>query len=422
MANFKLCLLLIVGCCFCSTNALYAQKAKFKNQKATVQKTRLPSNYIEPENRTYDLYTKGAYATNIEAHDKGIYGWTLDQENPQLEAAVSIYGFRIGAAKRSSEKKETKNKEGKVTDTWTEYTYSGTAEGKGTLYLYGASNPFVYKKKNAKKSKYEEKKEAEAAAKKKELEDNPFLSAEDVEDAGESDISEDTGLDGAQLPLIERVDLDIEKTVKTKAYRSSSAAYKDYRDNQKPKLYDFRANYPANAYNKAIRTLNARYGYSPVNYNVWLKKMKSDKHPDFKKWNDACQATVTLFKVFKYNKSIEANQKKFDPIIAYFAGVVESIPEKDRKAKKMKKAAFQNLTNIMYYLDRYEETITLCNKYKESKVLDKIAKRKMEDSERQIALMAFHKVESCHLESAVEINEEDIETEEVAADDEGEGK
>jgi len=431
MTILRFCLLLIFSCSL-GSSTLFAQKAKFKNQRATVQKTRLPQNYIEPENRTYDLYKTGSYSSNIEVREKGIYGWTVDRESPQLEAAVSIYGFRIGAVKRTVADKETKDKEGNVTKSWKEYTYTNTAEGKGTLYLYGASNPFVYEKKNAKKakkSKYEEKKEAEAAAKKKALEDNPFLSSEDVaeaEDAGESDINEDVGLEGAKLPLIERVSLDIEESVTTRANKSASAAYKEYREKQRPKLYKFRDNYPASAYGKAIRTLNYKYGYSPVNYNVYLKKMKTEKHPDFKKWNDACMATETLFKVFRYNKSIDANQAKFDPIIAYFAGIVEKIPDNDRKAKKMKKAAFNNLVNTMYYLDRHEELITLCKKYQDSKLLDKIAKRKLNNSDRQIALMAFHKVNSCHLESLSDnIEEGDIETEETSSDEgteEGDGK
>jgi hypothetical protein len=86
----------------------------------------------------------------------------------------------------------------------------------------------------------------------------------------------------------------------------------------------------------------------------------------------------------------------------------------------MKKAAFNNLTNILYYLDRHEAVITLCNKYKESKVLDKSAKRMLDRAERQIALMAFHKAKSCHIETLIEIEEGDIESEEdAAADDEG---
>ena len=428
MTNTKVFLSLLF-CCFFVSNIMLAQKAKFKNSKATCQKIRLPQNYVEPENRTYDIYKKGSYSGGVEVYDRGIYGWTLDSDNPKLEAVVSLYGFQINPAKRSSQKKEKKDKDGKVTDRWTEYTYSGSAEGKGTLYIYGESNPFAYEKKKSEKSKAELRREAlakeKAEAEKKDLEDNPFLSSEDVaaaEDAGESDISEDSGLDGALLPLVKRVSLDVSESVSTKAYRSASAAYKDYRDNQKQKLYNFRNNYPERAYRSAINSLNYQYGYSPVNYKVWLKKMKSEKHPEFKMWNDACQATETLFKTFKYNKSITDNQVKFDPIIGYFNKQVEKISDSDRKGKNLKKAAFSNLINIMYYLDRCEEVTALCEKYKDSKMLDKAAKRMMKKSSRQAALMAFHKVDSCHFEEMTDIEESDFETEEEEQADVTEGQ
>jgi hypothetical protein len=150
--------------------------------------------------------------------------------------------------------------------------------------------------------------------------------------------------------------------------------------------------------------------------------MKSEKHPDYKKWNDAVTATGMLFKVFKYNKSIDANQSKFDPIIKYFSAKVDGIDDKDKKGKKMKKAAFNNLTNLLFYLDRYEAVITVCKNNLESKILDKSAKRMMEKAERQVALLAFHKVESCHLESSFEIDESEIESEEDEDDTAADGK
>ena len=166
MKNAKT-LLLLLFCCFFGSNIALAQKAKFKNLRANCQKTRLPQNYIEQENRTYSLYKKGAYSDNIEVYDRGIYGWTLDANSPKLEAVISVYGFRIAAAKRTSEKKVSKNKEGEVTKRWTEYKYAGSATGKGTLYMYGENNPFVYKKVNAKKTKSELQREAAAEAKSK---------------------------------------------------------------------------------------------------------------------------------------------------------------------------------------------------------------------------------------------------------------
>ena len=428
MKNTKV-LLLLLFCCFVGSNIAFAQKAKFKNLKATCQKTRLPQNYVEPENRTYSLYKKGAYSDNIEVYNRGIYGWTIDQNAPKLEAVVSLYGFRIHPSKRTAEKKVSKDKDGNVTKRWTEYIYNGSATGKGTLYIYGESNPFVYEKINVKKTKSElqreEKAKAAEEAKKKELADNPFLSAEDTEsadeDTGESDISEDTGLDNSVLSLVETKDLDIDKSVKTKTYRSSSAAYKDYLEIQKPKLYDFKDNYPEASYNKALNSLNYEYGYSPVDYKVWLRKMKTEKHPEFKMWNQAAQAAQTLFKGFKYNKSIESYQAKFDPIISYFSKQVEKIDDKDRKVKKMKKAAFENLSNIMFYLERHEALITLCKKYADSKILDKAADRMLKKSDRQIGLLAFHKVKSCHLTQMADIEEGAIESEEEAVEEEAEG-
>lgn len=425
MVNAKL-FLSFIFCCFLCSNAMFAQKAKFKNLRSSCQKVRLPQNYVEPENRTYNLYKKGAYSENVEEHSQGIYGWTIDTESPRLEAVMSIYGFRIDPAKQNAEKKVKKDKDGKVTDRWTEYSYTGNAVGKGTLYIYGESNKFTYEKKNrGKKSKAEEKKEAEEKAKKEALESNPFLSADDIasaEDAGESDISEDSGLDDANLELVDRTNLDVSTKVNTKKYRSSSKAYGEYKSTQKPKLYDFRDAYPERAYKKAMNSLNYLYGYSPVKYRVWLKEMKSEKHPEYKMWNNACQAAVTLFKTFKYNKSIKDSQVKFDPIISYFNQQVEAIPDSDRKGKKMKKAAFNNLINIMYYLDRNAEIITICEKYKDSKVLGKTAARMMERSDRQAALMAFHKVDSCHFVEMSDVEDEDFETAEEAEEEDGDTK
>jgi len=411
-----------------------AQKAKFKNLKSTVQKTRLPAVYVAPEDRTYDLYVKGSYSADVEPYNGVIRGWKVNNENPNMEAVVSLYGFQVNPSKRTSEKKQTKDKEGKVTASWTEYTYTGSAVGKGTLYIYGSDNAFKYEKMDSDKSKSELAREAKAEAAresaKEELAANPFLSADDAagdeeEDAGESDVSEDSGMDDALLPLVQTSGLDVSKSVSTGAHRSVSKAYKNYREVQRPKLSSLRNSYPRTAYGNAIKKLNARYGYSPVNYAVWLKKMKSDKHPEYKMWNDACTATATMFKGFKFNKSIDGAQGKFEPIVSYFEGKIAEISDKDRKGKKMKQAAFNNAANILFYLDMHDEAMALSDKYLDSKFLNKAAKKMRTKAHRQKSLMEFHHVSTCHLTS--EIDDEDdaeVETEEEEADedDDSEGK
>ena len=420
-------ILLLFVCALFGAAPLSAQKAKFKNYKATCQKTRLPQNYVAPENRTYDVYVKGSYSADVEAYNRVLHGWTVTNENPNLEAVVSLYGFRVAPAKRTSQKKQTKDKEGNVTASWTEYTYTGSAEGKGTLYVYGDTNPFKYEKMDEDKSKAELAREAKAAEEKEKLAANPFLSAEDADDSGdegEDDISEDSGLDNAMLPLNATVKLDVAKSVSSRANRSSSKAYADYRDNYRPKLYELKNTYPRTAYNKAMNNLNARYGYSPVNYTVWLKNMKSDKHPDYQMWNDACSAAKALFKPFKYNKSIADAQGKFEPIVAYFVEKTASISDKDRKGKKLKEAAFNNATNILFYLDQYDEVMALCDEYADSKFLDKEAKKMRRKAHKQKSLMEFHQLSSCHMENMSDADESAVESEEeeAAPETEAEGQ
>lgn len=148
-----------------------------------------------------------------------------------------------------------------------------------------------------------------------------------------------------------------------------------------------------------------------------MKRMKSEKHKEYKKWNDACQATEMLFKAVKYNEPIEGTQAKFDAIINYFAVLLDKTSDTDKKTKKLKKAAFQNVTDILYYLDRHEEAIIVCEKNLDSKFIDKTAKRKLERSQRQMAHLAFHSMSTAHVESVAEIEMDDIESEEEAEDE-----
>lgn len=405
------------------TPVLQGQKAKFKNLKATCQKTRLPAHYVAPETRTYNLYVKGSYSGDVEPYNKGVYGWTLDAEDPKMEAVISLYGFRINPAKRQARKQEKKDKDGKVTEKWTEYAYTGSAEGKGTLYVYGPDNAFRYKKKDDEKSKAELAKEARAAEEQEKLKENPFLSEEDVtenEDEGESDLGEDSGLDDAMLPLVKTVRVDVSQTVNTRYNRSTRKAYEEYKETERPRLLKLRDTYPRSAYDKALATLNARYGYTPTKYTMLLKRMKTDKHPEFQMWNDACTAAQTLFKSFRYNKSIDDKQPKFGPIVDYFIAKAESISDKDKKGKNMKKAAYHNAATIMYYLDRYEDVLTFSEAQKTSKFIGKTADRLIRKTNRQQALLAFHKMESCHMTELADVDEDEMDGESEEADDEAE--
>ena len=402
-----------------------AQKARFKTERSKVQKGRLPTNYVAPEDRTYAVYAQGLYAGNVEVPARSVHGWTRDESNPNMEAVVSLYGYRITPSKLNKQKKETRDDDGKVTKTWYEYSVSGSATGKATLYVYGDSEQFKYERKKTKAQlRREEEKKAKEEKEAKELADNPFLSEEDAagadDDEGEEKTGEDTGLDGTELALASQTSQNVSMSVRTGSHRSSTAAYKEYRETQYPKLTNFRDAYPMKAFNQSMNALNASYGFSPTNYTVQLQTMKSDKHPDAKMWNSACQAAQTLFKGFRYNQSIDDAQVKFDPILAYFNEKFEAIPDNDRKNKRMKKAAFRNIVQVMYYLDRHQEIMTFCERQAESKVNGKSAERLAEKSRRQEALLAFHKLDACHFTDMEDVSDDDVYTSEDEDEDEEE--
>lgn len=417
MKNFYFMMALI-----CSFSAIKttAQKVKFENETCIVQKVRLPDFYSEPDERTYDVITKGYYGEHLEPYSKRLYGWEPNPDNPTVTAVVSIYGYTVGKPKKHSKKKEKKDKEGKVTDRWTEYWYTNTATGKGTLYVYGVDEEFEYSKRERKKSKWEEKQDAKAEAEKKELEDNVFLTEEVIAEAEESDIRTDSGLDDSSIALVKRINIDNKIEVKTNRNRSSSKAYREYQDRERPQLLAYRDNYPYEAYKDAINHFNRLYGFTPVNKRFNLKSIKGDKHPESKMWNDACKAAATIFKTFRYNESIDKMQEQFNPILEYFVNQVKAIPDDDKKRAKQKKYAYQNLLNIFFYLDRHEDAISWSNQFLESKKLDKVAKKMIAKSDKVKAHLAFHKMNSCHNISNEEVDAEDIEMEELSEEDEEE--
>ena len=401
---------------------LHAQKAKFKGGYYIAQKAILPIHFSEPDERTYDLVTQGSYSTDIIPHAKKLYGWSVNSENPNMKAVVNLYDYSLRQPKKSSEKKTKKDKEGKVTESWTEYNYSSSARGSGTLYVYGFDRPFQYESPRKKKSKADLKREAKEAEKKEDLADNPFLTGKNIDEA-EAGIGSDEVHEAGDLPLVANVSIDQVLRYTTNNYRSTAKAYAEYKDNHRPALLSFENTYPNQSYKVAMQELNALYGFAPGNFKVYMKSMKTEDHPDAKMWNDACQAAETIFKSFRFNKQIEEKQQQLMPVVQYFLDQVEKIDEGDKKGRNQRKAAYQNVLYMFYYLDLHGEVIAWSEKHLESKSLSPLAKRMLEKSEKQLALLNFHKMSTRHISTQDEVDQDDILLESLVedevADDEG---
>ncbi len=394
-----------------------AQNANIGSKACYVQKAGLPINYTDADARYYSLVTKGSYAYGLDNENKRLFGWQVDEVNPVIKAVVSLYGFSVNSPKRQSKKVEKKDKDGKVISSYTEYWYEGRAVGNGTLYIYGHQNEFSYSTKTPKAKKGPTKAELRAEEEQKKLEDNPFLTEEVIDDLGSSEIEEDSGLEGLELPLARRINIDKVKTMSSNKFKSGYAALQDYRTRVYPALSDFRAAYPQGAYNNAINALNRQYGFAPNKSIFRLKTIKNDKHPESKLWNNATDAAIQIFKLVRFNKPVAKQKSSMMAIIDYFVTQVERNSEDDKKQRKVKKAALENLMNIYYFLDMHDEVLAIAGKHLESKKLGKMAERMEAKSKRQSAHLAFLKMNSAHLDDdTMEFDEGDI----VELEEEGE--
>ena len=416
-------IVLTLSITFFLTSLGHGQKVKFEKTRCSAQKCNLPVHKVDQEQRTYSLETKGLYSHQIDPEAGRLYGWKRVDNNASVHGVVSLYGFSYGRANRKSQKKEVKDKEGKVTSTYTEYWYTVTSRGKATLYVYGPREPFKYNKKGEPKelSKREKQKlEEEKAAAEAEA-NNPFLKDVDTEAAGDDEEGEDEGAGEIELELVDRLSIDQTETFTTSRKRSAKEALELYRNRVRDQQYDFKENYPAKAFNEGMRRFNNLYGFRPVKSNFLLHNIKSGDIREVDMWNNAIDATKKIMGSIRFNTDLTQTQEDMKPILDFFNGIMSSYSMEDKKERKIANAAFENIILIQGYLDMHDENLALSNKYLDDKKLDKLCKKTIKKTDRMIAHLDFMGMPHRHVPTATDEGEdEDIEEEDdVIADDEG---
>lgn len=405
------------------TSLSIAQKVKVRTHSCSAQKCLLPDNKVATENRTYSLETTGIYSSQVDPEFGRIYGWERVESNPTVHGTISLYGFSYGKNNLKSAKKEKKDKEGNVTDRWTEYWYEVTSTGKATLYVYGPSNPFKYNlsERQLKRQKEAEEAKAKAEAEKKaKVDSNPFLKDVDVEPAGDDEEGSDEGSATTNLELLKTVNINQVKSFETKKHRSAKAALAELRDKITNQQFDFKEAYPMMAMKTGVRVLNDTYGFRPLKSNFSLNDLKSGDIRELSDWNNAIAASKTIMASLRYNTDLAQTQADMQPIIDFFTKVMSSYSMDDRKERKVAKAAFYNIITLQSYLDMHDANLAICNKYIEDKKLDKTCKRTIKKAERYKAHLAFLDMPFRHLPSGADTEDEDIEEEnDVIADSEG---
>lgn len=386
----------------------YGQKAKFDSETIKVSKVHLSQRYFEPEDRTYRIVITGAYRKYV-PNEYRLGGFEYLSQNPNLKVLITLNNFNVTKPVLKKNKKEEKNRDGKVTKSWTEYWIETGVEMKGLVSAQVIKSPSYLGKDEAAEQKTEEKKEVTADS-----EDNPFLTEEDKAEAAANAEAE-----AAENEANYHTEWSYSRTMteerKTGVFRSSKAAYDDYNNRLRFELEGLQEVLAKKLYKQLATDANYQFAYKPYSEQFNMKKIKNDDHPEAKQWNQAVEASKVLFENVSYDQPIDDTRTKFEPIIKYFESVADKYSVDDRKEAKVKDAALINLYYILYNLDQHIELMTQAKKYLDIKKIGRHAKKHLLRSEKQMELLTFHQMNSAHLDKSS--GESDVELDVVEDED-----
>jgi hypothetical protein len=377
---------------------LNAQKVDIDNTHIYISLLDLPDNYTPVEYRTYTVSTN--YSTLI-PQDLGesliLYGWDRVEKNGNT--AVFINGEKMyrGDPQLKSRVDETKDKNGKVISSKTYYWYENKNTGYGSMKVYGEKESFrefLYQKEKAARVKEKEKKKKDNEDKK---EENPFLKNVDKNVSGELNSDVEVNINKR---LAYNFSLNQEYTHSTSSYTSSNTAYKEFNDRSHDYFQSDIDAYRNSVKRLASGILNDAYGYRPVRNYVTFKKLDSEKHPEYKTFDNAMKAMQVIFGKMRYNLPKDEVENDLKPIIEYFSDLARKpINEKEKSEKKLRYAAFYNLAQIYMYLDRFAQVNDIADLIIKSEYKGKTGERFKESANNLQEELIFHKMTSRHLES-----------------------
>jgi len=333
-------ILLTTLTCFTLAHS-YSQKVDIDNHRIGIEYASLPENFIIPEDRTYQVeISSGSYKfdkKDIENH-LVIRGWDK-KDAGAARIQVRLTGFIRGKSSYKKRVSEKKDKNGKVISKTNYYRYEVTNTGRADLRIYGPVNK--YKDATKKLSKNEKEKQAEVAS-------NPFLQNIDVSD-------QDKKFD----EMVQSYDLSKNYSYATREFESIKAASDSYNRNISAEYANHLEDFNASITNRSTRYLNQFYGYNRKRDRAIFKRLDSTKHPEFEMYENAVQATETIFAEKRFNKSYENIAESMQPIIDYFEAILTNYGSKDKQHKKLKSASMYNIAQIYYYLDQPDKVIAI---------------------------------------------------------------
>jgi hypothetical protein len=335
------------------SSSISAQKVDIDNFRIYISNTKLPTNYIPIENRTFNVKVTGDW--NRSDIEGAIYipGWEMVKTDPTIEVVVQLQPMSKGGVNINSSVEEKKDKNGKVLSSTTYYTATSTNSGSGTLKILGVKNemPRQLSKKELEK---QAKKDKEAQEKK---ESNPFLANVDTKDV------EEVSLDAQSKKELAYTDWVTQSySYSTNKLTSRYSASSEWESNNYTEFSNHKNQYKQYVINQVNYKLRNYYGYEPYQHWVKFKELDSEKHPEYTMYSNATSALKTIFGKMRYNKPVEEVEQNLIPIIKYFDDVVSKYTKDDKHEKRLRAATLFNLGVIFIYLDRHDRAIEIGNK------------------------------------------------------------
>ncbi|MBK6699557.1 MAG: hypothetical protein IPG55_06580 [Saprospiraceae bacterium] len=343
-------LVLLVTYLFC-INA-NSQKIDFDRFIVETEFAKLPKQYTDPANRTYTLKSNLETALQMNTRELiHIYGFKETEKNGQLDIEIKAGSMTRGTAQTGSRLVENKDKNGKVTSKYTVY-YVSTINpvGSGWLTVYG---PKTEDPKKAAKKERKRKKDDDEQKPEKVEEVNPFLNNIEIE-----------------KPLVET---ESKKRTLIASYNNGNYSYttSEY-SNSRDALNNFELNREVNfqnhltSYKNSIvfntnRKINDLYGYAPEIKRLKFHILDTEKHPEYKNYQNACNAIKLILKKLVYNKPTDEVKQDLNSVISYFESLKSKYGSSEKSDKKLRHFTALNLATIFYALDLTDKCIEEAN-------------------------------------------------------------
>lgn len=327
-----------------------SQSVDLDRHHASLEYVNLPSMPIEnPALRTYFVESglDGLQKTKL-MEAMNLPGFELkDNADATLHIVVKIEGIQVKKVDIETNKHETKDKDGNVTNTT--YTYkpyivysskgevkAENKEGRGYAEVFGSSTNFFYPR--------DEK-------------NSPHLTFTEYKKASDY-------LNLNYNRLVQEIQNDFNHSV---------------------------------IYNSSVR-IKERYAYPTYKDNILFWILDSKKIPEYEGYQNKMKEIKTLFSKIKAQEPIESLKPELAPIENYFLEILPKYTDSKRPHRKMRYASYFNLAQLYLAFDMPEKAIEMADKISGNDYDAKDGAMLKERAEKLIKLMEVNKTNTRHFQ------------------------